>query len=147
MKITPLILLFSLATSLPLLGQGDLSATDKVLVDLIDRYAEAREAKDTAQLRRILTDDIDQLVSSGTWRRGMEESVAGMLRSSTRNPGDRVLTVDHIRHLPNETAIVDARYEIRSPDGSVRRMWSTFIAVREDGEWKIAAIRNMLPAG
>jgi hypothetical protein len=27
-----------------------------------------------------------------------------------------------------------------------RRMWSTFVMVKEAGEWRIAAIRNMLPA-
>ncbi|TDI72183.1 MAG: DUF4440 domain-containing protein, partial [Bacteroidetes bacterium] len=32
-------------------------------------------------------------------------------------------------------------------DGTARKMWSTFIVVRNEDGWKIAAIRNMLPAG
>ncbi len=141
-----LFFLLLLLVACPLAGQ-EASTADAELTGLIAQYAEAREAKDTTLLRSILLEDIDQLVSSGTWRRGIEESVAGMLRSSSRNPGERVLTVDHIRYLNSETAIVDARYEIRNPDGSVRRMWSTFVAVLEGNRWKIAAIRNMLPAG
>lgn len=71
----------------------------------------------------------------------------GMLRSSTSNPGQRTLTVENIRFLNLESAIVDARYEIENADGSVRKMWSTFVAVQDQDRWKITAIRNMLPAG
>ncbi len=35
------------------------------LYTLIDQYSQAREKKDTVLLKSILTDDIDQLVSSG----------------------------------------------------------------------------------
>jgi len=37
---------------------------------LIANYTEAREKKDSLLLSSILTTDIDQLVSSGVWRRG-----------------------------------------------------------------------------
>lgn len=114
---------------------------------LIDQYAQAREKQDTVLLRSILTLDVDQLVSSGEWREGIAGAMKGMQRSSDSNPGERVLTVDKVRFLSPETAIVDARYEIRNTDGSVRKMWSTFIVVQEEGAWKITAIRNMLPAG
>ena len=120
---------------------------EKAINVLIDRYAEARERSDTALLKEILADDIDQLVSSGEWRIGMGAAVAGMLRSSAGNPGKRVLQVEKIRLLSPESALVDARYEIRRPDGSTRKMWSTFVLVLEKGKWKITAIRNMLPAG
>lgn len=113
---------------------------------LIEQYARARETKDTLLLGEILTEDIDQLVSTGEWRRGFDTAKKGMLRSSTNNPGGRTLTVDHVRYLNDRTAVVDARYEIKNADGSTRKMWSTFINVRLEGHWKIAAIRNMLPA-
>lgn len=114
---------------------------------LIDKYAEVREKQDTVLLKSILTEEIDQLVSTGEWRRGMRTAVEGMKRSSSSNPGGRTLTVDHIRFINAETAIVDARYEIQNTDGTLRKMWSTFIVVYEAGTWKITAIRNMLPAG
>ncbi len=118
---------------------------ESALKELIADYAQARETKDSALLRKILTPDIDQLVSSGEWRRGIQVAIDGMMRSSTNNPGERVLTVENIRMPSNGNAIVDCRYEIHNPDGSVRRMWSTFIAVKEGGNWRIAAIRNMFP--
>jgi uncharacterized protein (TIGR02246 family) len=118
---------------------------EKAIYALIDDYARARETKDTVLLNKILAPEIDQLVSSGTWRIGKKESLDGMMRSSSSNPGKRMLTVDKIRFLDSEYAIVDCRYEIQNPDGTARKMWSTFIVVLIEKYWKITAIRNMLP--
>ena len=112
---------------------------------LIDKYVEARENIDSELLESILSSDIDQLVSSGTWRYGKEESMKGMLQSSLNNPGSRKVIVEKIRFVSPESAIVDARYEIYNTNGSVRKMWSTFIVANYEGIWKISAIRNMLP--
>lgn len=133
-----------------LLSGQNLSANgeqNQKIISLIDKYAQARETKDTVLLRQILTEDIDQLVSSGEWRNGIQVALDGMMRSSSSNPGQRILTVDKIRFLNATTGIADARYEIQNPDGTVRKMWSTFIVIKADGVWKITAIRNMKPAG
>ena len=114
---------------------------------LIDNYSLARDKKDTVLLKKILTNDVDQLVSSGEWRNGISEAVQGMMRSSENNPGTRTLTVEKIRFLDSKNAIADARYEIKSREGTTRKMWSTFVVVNDNGKWKIAAIRNMLPSG
>ena len=117
------------------------------IIDLISSYSKARETKDTVLLKEILVEDIDQLVSSGEWRKGIEAAVQGMMESSSANPGDRTLKVEFIRFLNPDAAVVDARYEIKNSSGTIRKMWSTFIVVLETEQWKISAIRNMLPAG
>lgn len=122
------------------------NSTKNSITQLIANYAQARENQDTVLLKEILTTDIDQLVSSGEWRKGIQTAVQGMQRSSSRNPGTRTLTVEQIRFLNKRSAIADARYMIKNPDGSARKMWSTFIVTRKGKRWKIAAIRNMLPA-
>ena len=122
------------------------TAPDSTIMALIDQYAQARQHRDTVLLEQILTPDVDQLVSSGEWRRGKQESMKGMLRSSARNPGGRTLTVEKIRFLDPNHAIVDTRYEIQNADGSVRKMWSTFMVVHRQDSWKISAIRNMRPS-
>ncbi|MEQ8808384.1 MAG: SgcJ/EcaC family oxidoreductase [Imperialibacter sp.] len=129
------------------LAFGQVTQNDKAITKLIDQYSEARETKDTVLLKDILTDDIDQLVSNGEWRMGIRVAIDGMMRSSTANPGTRTLTVDKIRYLGDDSAIADCRYEIKNPDGSERKMWSTFVVVKQKGKWRISAIRNMLPAG
>ena len=114
---------------------------------LIGQYSLAREQKDTLLLKRILTKDVDQLVSTGEWRNGIGSSVKGMLNSSANSPGTRTLTIEKIKLLNPASAIVDCKYEIQNADGSHRKMWSTFIVVSKKGSWKISAIRNMLPTG
>jgi ketosteroid isomerase-like protein len=114
---------------------------------LIDKYSQARENKDTVLLKNILTNDVDQLVSTGEWRDGINASVKGMLRSSASSPGTRKLVVDKIRLLTSGCAIVDCKYEIPNADGTPRKMWSSFIVVFDKKTWKISAIRNMLPTG
>lgn len=117
----------------------------KTISSLINQYSQAREKRDTALLKSILTKDVDQLVSTGEWRNGIGASVEGMLKSSAEKPGTRTLTVDKIRMFDANSGIVDCRYEIQNTDGTIRKMWSTFIVVYYKKIWKISAIRNMLP--
>jgi len=141
---------FMLLSALPIIAfaQPAISANDtQAITALVERYQQARMAQDDTAIRALLTDNVDQLVSSGEWRHGIEGAVGGMQRSSTQNPGERTLSVESVRLIGTDSAIADARYELPNADGTLRRMWSTFVVVREDGQWKITAIRNMLPSG
>ena len=113
---------------------------------LIAAYGRARENRDTVLLKALLLPDVDQLVSSGEWRNGLGEAVKGMLRSSQEAPGTRTLAVEKIRLLTANCAVVDCRYTIQTAGDTLRQMWSSFVVVAENGVWKVAAIRNMLPA-
>ena len=149
MKNILLLLVMSLGGIMFLYGQ-DAAPNDQQrrnITALIDQYSTAREKSDTVLLKKILTDDIDQLVSTGEWRRGIRTAVEGMARSSGNNPGTRTLRVENIRMLNSTSAVADCRYEIQNADGTARKMWSTFIVVAEKNVWKISAIRNMLPSG
>ena len=108
------------------------------------RYVEARERRDASALEALFTADADQLVSSGEWRRGRDGVVKGGLASSARNTGARTIVVETVRMLGPDVAIADGRYEIGGAE--TRRMWTTFVMARQQGEWRISAIRNMLPA-
>lgn len=117
------------------------------ITQLIDQYSQARETQDTILLKSVLTDDIDQLVSSGEWRNGITESLKGMQNSTQSNPGSRTLKVEKIKFLSDEIALVDCRYIIKNPNGLERNMWSSFTMIFQKNEWKITAIRNMNPSG
>jgi uncharacterized protein (TIGR02246 family) len=115
--------------------------------EVVRRYADAREARDPKAIEALFTPDADQLVSSGEWRRGRDVLVKGALASSARTGGTRTLEVEAIRMAGPDVAIADARYEISGLDGgATRKMWSTFVMARQQGAWRISAIRNMLPA-
>ena len=89
----------------------------KAITALIDQYSEAREKSDTVLLKNILTADVDQLVSTGEWRNGINAAIQGMLKSSGNNPGSRTLKIETIRMVSSTCAIVDCRYEIQNTDG------------------------------
>jgi ketosteroid isomerase-like protein len=148
MKNIFLLLLFNATGTLFLQAQNIPNDKQKKdISSLIDQYSQAREKRDTILLKKILTTDVDQLVSTGEWRNGIAASVQGMLKSSANAPGTRTLTIDKIRMINSTSAIVDCKYEIQNTDGTLRKMWSSFIVVSDKGRWKISAIRNMLPAG
>jgi uncharacterized protein (TIGR02246 family) len=122
-------------------------ATDEAAVkDVVKRYVEAREHADAAAVAALFTADADQLVSSGEWRRGRDEVVKGTLASSKQTGGTRTIAVETIRFPLTDVAIADGRYAITGGANGDRRMWSTFVMTRTKDGWKIAAIRNMLPA-
>lgn len=78
-----------------ILGQDTKSKkAEQDVIALIDKYSLARENKDTVLLKRILTTDVDQLVSTGEWRNGIKGSMSGMLRSSAGSPGTWKLIVE-----------------------------------------------------
>ena len=115
--------------------------------DVVRRYVAAREARDPKAIEALLTADADQLVSSGEWRRGRDAVVKGTLASSAATGGSRTITVETVRMLGPDGAIADGRYEISGlAGGETRRMWTTFVMVRQNNTWRISAIRNMLPA-
>ena len=72
--------------------------------------------------------------------------VKGSLASSEQTTGKRTLTVETVRKIGTDVAIADLRYDITQNDGSVRHMWASWLLVKDGAPWKIAAIRNMLPA-
>jgi hypothetical protein len=132
--------------SLPSLFAQDSEVLDReAIIALIDNYSKARELQDTVLLKEILMPNIDQLVSSGEWRVGIQAAIEGMQRSSNTNQGKRTLKVDKIKFLSEGAAVADARYVIENEN--TRKMWSTFLLVLTAQGWKISGIRNMLPAG
>jgi uncharacterized protein (TIGR02246 family) len=122
-------------------------ATDDAAVRaLVDAYSAAREKGDAAALTALFTADADQLVSSGEWRRGREAVVEGSLASSQQTQGTRTLTIETVRMVAANVAIADSRYDIAQTSGTTRRMWASWLVVKDGPAWKIAGIRNMLPA-
>ena len=119
------------------------SASDEAAVrDIVRRYTEARELSDPKAIEALFTADADQYTTSGEWRRGMSQMVKGMLETSARNPGARVITIAAVRFLTPDVAIVDGEYKTGT---DARLVWTTLTVKRDGRAWKIAAIRNIAP--
>lgn len=123
------------------------SSDETAIRDLVRRYVDAREIQDATGVEALFTADADQLVSTGEWRKGRPDVVRGTLASSRGSSGKRTVALESVRFLGKDTALADGRYEIAGTDGAeARKMWSAFVLVRGSDGWRIAAIRNMLPA-
>jgi len=122
-------------------------ADEAAIKDVVARYVDARDHNDAKATEALFTADADQLVSSGEWRKGLDAVVRGTMASSEASGGKRTITVETVRFLTPDAALADGRYEIAGLAGAApRRMWSTFLITRTRDGWRIAAIRNMLPA-
>jgi uncharacterized protein (TIGR02246 family) len=131
---------------LPLRAQ-DRARDEAAIRDLVRRYVDARERIDPKAVEALFTGDADQLVSSGEWRKGRDEVVRGTMASSRSTGGHRSITVESVRFLTKDAAIADGRYDLTGMSGgATRRMWTTLVVTRNRDGWRIAAIRNMLPA-
>ncbi len=120
---------------------------DAAIRRLVQRYVDAREASDPKAIEPLFTMDADQLVSDGTWRRGRAELVKGMLESSRKNPARRSIELVSVRLLTPDIVLADGRYIQKARDGGENReMWTAITLKRGADGWRIAAIRNMLPA-
>jgi uncharacterized protein (TIGR02246 family) len=142
-----LVLAVGFVLSAPLDQGGEVEDRSAVR-QVVQRYVDARERRDASAIGALFTDSADQLTSSGEWRRGRDAIVGGTLASSAANAGTRTIAIETVQFPAPDVAIADGRYEIAGarPDGGVRRMWTSFVMVRQGGTWRIAAIRNMLPA-
>lgn len=132
----------------PATAQEPISAKDeKAIREIVQKYVASREASNPKAIEALFTKDADQLVSDGTYRKGRDELVRGMLESSKKTGGQRSITVESIRPLTENVAIVNGRYlQTGLAGGTQRDMRTTLILIREAAGWRIAAIRNMLPA-
>jgi uncharacterized protein (TIGR02246 family) len=129
-------------------ASGPAAADEAAVRDVVKRYVDARARGDADAVRALFTEDADQLTSSGEWRRGREDVVRGSMASSRTNAGTRTIEIDRVRFPAPGVAIADGAYTIAPADagGAARNMRTSFVMVRGGGAWRIAAIRNMLPA-
>lgn len=138
-----IILAASVSAQAPPTRTGD----EEAIRQVVQKYMDARNQQDSRAIEALFTEDADQLVSSGEWRKGRAEIVRGTMASSERTGGKRTIAVESVRFVAPTVAIVDGRYELAGLAGGARRvMWTTLVLTHGADGWRVAAIRNMLPA-
>jgi uncharacterized protein (TIGR02246 family) len=130
------------------ISAAQVPANDEAAVrEIVQEYMDARDRQDPRAIEALFTADADQLVSSGEWRKGRPDVVRGTMASSQSSGGKRTITVESVRFVAPGVALADGRYDLaRLAGGETRHMWTSLVMVKAGGAWKIAAIRNMLPA-
>jgi uncharacterized protein (TIGR02246 family) len=113
---------------------------------VVAEYMAARNKNSPEAVRKLFTPDADQLVSAGEERKGLADLVRGTSISSRKEAGQNSITIEAVRLIDNDVAIVDGRYRNVGVNGAIRDMWTTLVLKRVGSDWRIAGIRNMLPA-
>lgn len=140
------LLIILLAATFSHLAFSQNGADETAIRELIAQYLDIRAQNDEQALLAILTADADQLTTSGILRTGRNGVSRGSLASSRNNSGNRSISVDSIRFIKPDVAIVNGRYNILERDNAPDSHYlTTFVVLVEDGRWKISAIRNMQP--
>jgi uncharacterized protein (TIGR02246 family) len=129
------------------LAQGSAPGNDEAPIrEIVSKYVDARERIDTQAVESLFTSDADQLVSSGEWRKGREAVVRGAMASSRSTGGKRTITLEQVRFVTPDVAIADGRYELTGLSGGALEAVGDARSEENKDGWRIAAIRNMLPA-
>jgi uncharacterized protein (TIGR02246 family) len=141
------LLAVSMSVAISTLSAADDSSGEAAVRGVIQKYMDARDQRDAAALSALFTDDVDQLVSSGEWRRGREAVTKGTLGSSQSTGGKRTITIETVRFIASDVSLADGRYELTGlANGETRKMWTSILLKKGPDGWHISAIRNMLPA-
>ncbi len=137
-----------LAAPLLCFAQNANHAADEAAIRaVVKAFLDTRDKNDAVALAALMTADVDQQQTSGMVRHGRDAVVKGSLATQQSTGGTRTITLDSIRFVTADVAIADGRYDsLGRADGGDRHMLTSMVLKREGGAWKIAAIRNMLPA-
>ncbi len=121
----------------------DRSADESAIRQVTREYILRRDNNDEAGLRALLSPNVDQRLTSGRMRTGLEAVVSGSLQSTQNSGGKRVISLESIRFLGADVAIANGSYDsLGRADGTDLHMQTTMVFWRVDGEWTIDAIRN-----
>lgn len=118
----------------------DESAIRKVLAEDTTAFNEHRPSL----IAEATTDDFDLVNPPGTYSSGKPD-LQKAFRGAFRN-AKMVATVDRIRFIRPDVALVDGKFEISGSDISpAPKGLRTFVLVKENGRWMITALRQMTP--
>ena len=122
---------------------ADRSADESAIRQVTQDYIARRDEGDEAGLRALLTEKVDQRLTSGRMRLGRDDVVSGSLGSTQSSGGKRVITLNDFRFLGTDVAIANGNYDsLGRADGTDLYMRTTIVFWRVDGKWRIDAIRN-----
>ena len=118
---------------------------------LIDTFVTGWNAADGEKLASAFTENADFTAITGlrAWgrdliARGHNEILSTVYRGTT-NSG----TVESIYYLRPDVAVLDVKFTLRTPDGAlafgIPYSSAGVIATKDDGAWRIAVFRNMVP--
>ncbi|MGQ0509135.1 MAG: YybH family protein [Betaproteobacteria bacterium] len=121
-------------------------ADEKAITALVAAREAAWNGGDVAAYRELLTEDADIVSATGRAARGRDaflalyaEQHSGALAGAVTHT-----QVTHVRMLSDDVALADVSYDMKGGKvAPIRRGIMAFVVKRDNGRWRIAAIRSM----
>jgi uncharacterized protein (TIGR02246 family) len=124
---------------------------DTAIRKLIEIFVTGWNAADGEKLASAFTQDADFTATTGLHARGRDliarghNEILSTVHRGTTNSG----TVESIHYLRPDVAAVDVKFTLRTSDGKLALeipfSSAGVIATKDDGVWRIAVFRNMVP--
>src|SRR5262245_26489498 len=142
-------ILSALTIALPVRAQTPPVAAgqEAAVKKLFEEWDAGRNREDWKAFALCYTTDATSLSSDGSWRRGRKEIESGIaeLWSKTYKGVKYRTIVESIRTLAPNAILVDATFEMTNIPGGGTRKGRVAVIVVNEGGWRIAATRNMVP--
>lgn len=144
---TAVTVLFTVALGVQGLAQAPAGADADAIRRIVQQHDDARNRADWKALGELFTEDAEQLTSAGEWRRGRAEIEKGVaqMTATTYKGSKYTTTVERVRMVAPNVAVVDGAFEIANIGGRGRRGHMTYVMVKSGDRWRIAAGRSMVP--
>ena len=114
---------------------------------VLQQYDDTRTRGDWKTYGQLFIEDADQITSSNERRKGRAqiEKLTAELNAGVYKGGKYTSKVETVRLVAPNVAVADATFEISNIRGGSRRGHTTYVLVKSNDGWRIAATRSMVP--
>ena len=144
------LLMLSLLLTLSLAGAADArqppTPDERALTSIAERWTKARNDNDAEAMRPLFAEKVDRVrlpqgLVDSTTRDELINFFAEGFKGSAKGTHAKTMNIRPVL-VSDDTGLVDHTYTMYNPNGSeIGVGHSTFIALKNGGEWKVVALR------